>query len=511
MGYNPDTMSFEVPDTDTVYITGLPTDTTEASLCDFFGSIGTLKRDKKKDKWKCWLYRDKATGEFKGDGTVSYEDPFSAASAIEWFNGKEFKNSGAMLTVTLCEKKAVDPSQYGGGGYGGRGGGGFGGRGGGGGYGGGGGGFGGGRGGADGAGDWACAQCGNNNFAKRFECNKCRAPKPSAGGGGGGAPPMGGGGGSFGGGGGGFGGGGGGHGGGGGGGYQDSYNAQPPPSAMGGPPMGGGGGGSFGGGGGGGGPPQRDGDWPCPGCGNACFSWRVKCNKCGVGKPAAGGGGGGGGGGRDGGGRDSGRDAGGGGGYGGAAGAAGGGGDGGGGGGYGGGAPAAGGGDGRERVVAAPQGPPGLFKEGDWACSSCGNTNWAKRNTCNMCSMPKQVGDAPRREGQGGGFKELDEVEMEEARKRRKEAEEGEMYDEFGRLKKNFRQGDNKSDREAAALQRLRGEYDPSPSGMENRGGGGGGGSRERDGERRRSRSRDRSDRRDDRGGGGRDDYSRRH
>jgi hypothetical protein len=59
---------------------------------------------------------------------------------------------------------------------------------------------------------------------------------------------------------------------------------------------------------------------------------------------------------------------------------------------------------------------------------------------------------------------ELDEVEMEEARKRRKEAEEGEMYDEFGRLKKT-NQGANKSDREAAALQRLRGEYDPSPSG----------------------------------------------
>lgn len=27
----------------------------------------------------------------QGDGTVTYEDPFSAASAVEWFNGKEFK------------------------------------------------------------------------------------------------------------------------------------------------------------------------------------------------------------------------------------------------------------------------------------------------------------------------------------------------------------------------------------------------------------------------------------
>jgi hypothetical protein len=32
-----------------------------------------------------------ATGALKGDGTVSYEDPFSAASAVEWFNNKEWK------------------------------------------------------------------------------------------------------------------------------------------------------------------------------------------------------------------------------------------------------------------------------------------------------------------------------------------------------------------------------------------------------------------------------------
>ena len=81
------------------------------------------------EKKKIWLYRDKATNALKvhpdipnpdswqlyaglscsrsckhaagpelaglpiqqGDGTVSYEDPFSAASAVQWFNGKEFK------------------------------------------------------------------------------------------------------------------------------------------------------------------------------------------------------------------------------------------------------------------------------------------------------------------------------------------------------------------------------------------------------------------------------------
>ena len=29
----------------------------------------------------------------QGDGTVTYEDPFSAASAVEWFNGKDFKGT----------------------------------------------------------------------------------------------------------------------------------------------------------------------------------------------------------------------------------------------------------------------------------------------------------------------------------------------------------------------------------------------------------------------------------
>jgi len=33
----------------------------------------------------------------QGDGTVSYEDPFSAASAVEWFNGKDFKGVRAAL------------------------------------------------------------------------------------------------------------------------------------------------------------------------------------------------------------------------------------------------------------------------------------------------------------------------------------------------------------------------------------------------------------------------------
>lgn len=42
---------------------------------------------------KVWLYRDKATGEFKGEATVTYEDPFAAGSAPNWFDQKEFKGA----------------------------------------------------------------------------------------------------------------------------------------------------------------------------------------------------------------------------------------------------------------------------------------------------------------------------------------------------------------------------------------------------------------------------------
>lgn len=54
----------------------------------------------------------------------------------------------------------------------------------------------------------------------------------------------------------------------------------------------------------------------------------------------------------------------------------------------------------------------------------------------------------------------MDEAEVEEARRRRQQIDDRDMYDEFGRLKKKYRQGDRKA-REEAALARLRG--DPVP------------------------------------------------
>ncbi|XP_022021460.1 transcription initiation factor TFIID subunit 15 isoform X2 [Helianthus annuus] len=150
---------------------------------------------------------------------------------------------------------------------------------------------------------------------------------------------------------------------------------------------------------------QQDGDWTCPNtsCTNVNFAFRGVCNRCGSARPAGASGGGAGGGGR---GRGR------------------------------GGGPDSGGGRG------GVGGPTGLFGPNDWSCPMCANINWAKRLKCNICNTNKPgVSEGGVRGGRAGGYKELDEEELEETKRRRREAEEddGEMYDEFGNLKKKFR------------------------------------------------------------------------
>lgn len=105
-------------------------------------------------KNKIWLYKDKQTGESKGEATVTYDDANAAKSAISWFNGKDFR--GTVISVQLATKR----DNWSSGGGGGRGGGG-GGRGGG--RGGGPGGFGGGRGGGGGGGGGRMRDSGKDN------------------------------------------------------------------------------------------------------------------------------------------------------------------------------------------------------------------------------------------------------------------------------------------------------------------------------------------------------------
>ncbi|KAG8374031.1 hypothetical protein BUALT_Bualt11G0088700 [Buddleja alternifolia] len=150
---------------------------------------------------------------------------------------------------------------------------------------------------------------------------------------------------------------------------------------------------------------QQDGDWLCTNasCGNVNFAFRGVCNRCGTARPAgaSSGGAAGGGRGRGRGGPDSG---------------------------------------GPTRAVGGTGG--GLFGPNDWSCPMCGNINWAKRLKCNICNTNKPgTNEGGVRGGRGGGYKELDEEELEETKRRRRAAEEddGEMYDEFGNLKKKFR------------------------------------------------------------------------
>ncbi|XP_017155984.1 RNA-binding protein cabeza isoform X2 [Drosophila miranda] len=206
---------------DTIFVSGMDTNTTEQDIETHFGAIGIIKKDKRTMKPKIWLYKNKDTGLSKGEATVTYDDTNAAQSAIEWFDGRVFK--GANIKVSLAQRQSTWNKGGGGrGGFGGRprggggGGGGGGGRfdrGGGGGGGGGGGRFdrggGGGGGGGGGAGgnvqprdgDWKCNNCNNTNFAWRNECNRCKTPKggEDGGGSGGSSGGYGGGGGGYGG------------------------------------------------------------------------------------------------------------------------------------------------------------------------------------------------------------------------------------------------------------------------------------------------------------------------
>ncbi len=55
-----------------------------------FGSIGIIKTDKKTNGPKIWIYKDRNTGEGKGEATVTYDDEAAATAAIEWFNSESF-------------------------------------------------------------------------------------------------------------------------------------------------------------------------------------------------------------------------------------------------------------------------------------------------------------------------------------------------------------------------------------------------------------------------------------
>lgn len=56
--------------------------------------------DKRTGKRRIWIYKDKITGKGKGEATITYDDPPTASSAINWFGGKIVNNQNLVFRVS---------------------------------------------------------------------------------------------------------------------------------------------------------------------------------------------------------------------------------------------------------------------------------------------------------------------------------------------------------------------------------------------------------------------------
>ncbi|CAF4374302.1 unnamed protein product [Rotaria socialis] len=89
---------------DTIFIQNLPKNVTVSQLKDVFSQIGIIKNDKKTNGPKIWIYKDKATGDGKGEATITYEDEEAAQAAINWYHGKEVLSS--IVQISLATRRA---------------------------------------------------------------------------------------------------------------------------------------------------------------------------------------------------------------------------------------------------------------------------------------------------------------------------------------------------------------------------------------------------------------------
>lgn len=94
---------------------------------------------------------------------------------------------------------------------------------------------------------------------------------------------------------------------------------------------------------------------------------------------------------------------------------------------------------GTEIGKAAAEKSRGLFSADDWQCNKCGNVNWARRQSCNVCNAPK-FGEVEERTGFGGGYNDRGVVEYKERH------DSDDEYDEFGRKKKKRTKTDDDDD-----------------------------------------------------------------
>ena len=63
-----------------------------------------IKNDRRTGKPNIWIYKNRDTGEQKGEATVTYDDPAAAGTAITCFDGKDF--NGMKIKVQMAWIKA---------------------------------------------------------------------------------------------------------------------------------------------------------------------------------------------------------------------------------------------------------------------------------------------------------------------------------------------------------------------------------------------------------------------
>ena len=94
-----------------IYASGLPTNLTKEDIASFFGSVGVIKNDRRTGKPNIWIYKNRDTGEQKGEATVTYDDPAAAESAITCFDRKYF--NGMKIKVEMAMIKAPPAGGFG--------------------------------------------------------------------------------------------------------------------------------------------------------------------------------------------------------------------------------------------------------------------------------------------------------------------------------------------------------------------------------------------------------------
>mmetsp|Transcript_44261 Transcript_44261/g.87802 ORF Transcript_44261/g.87802 Transcript_44261/m.87802 type:complete len:172 (-) Transcript_44261:119-634(-) len=94
-------------DGNTLYITGLPEDTTTESLYRIFSPFGAVAPQ------GCSAVMDEQSGICKGYGFVNYLDPSACSMAMETINGMKFPD-GSWLTVRIKQNRKDNEAERGG-------------------------------------------------------------------------------------------------------------------------------------------------------------------------------------------------------------------------------------------------------------------------------------------------------------------------------------------------------------------------------------------------------------